>query len=140
MTTLNDFTKAELLAYAEQFGTDVKPTVNKAELIASLEEDGITASFIAEQESAKETEETLENDAAFLDSTPLEKSEEAPVEEEDVVLIRMIRSNPTYQVRGYTFRASHPFALVKESDADYLIEEHGGFRMASPKEAREFYG
>jgi hypothetical protein len=51
----------------------------------------------------------------------------------------MIRANNTYQIRGYTFKQSHPFALVKEKDADYLIEVDGGFRMASPKEAREFY-
>jgi hypothetical protein len=29
--------------------------------------------------------------------------------------------------------------LVAEKDADYLIEHDGGFRMASPKEAKEFY-
>jgi hypothetical protein len=137
--TLNDYTKAELLAYAEEFGTEAKPTLNKADIVALLEEDGISVDFIAEQEKAR-AEEEPEIDAAFIDNTELEPVAPAAADDdEDVVLVRMVRANPTYEIRGHVFRSTHPYALVKESDADYLIEEHGGFRMASPKEVREFY-
>lgn len=136
MATLNELTKSELLTLAEQYGSEVRPNMTKADIVAILEIDGVTPEYVAEDQAAREDEPV---DAALIDGTPIEQDEEAPVVDDDVVLVRMLRSNPTYQVRGYTFRSTHPFVLVKESDADYLIEEYGGFRMASPKEAREFY-
>jgi hypothetical protein len=57
-----------------------------------------------------------------------------------MVLVKMTRRNWSYQTRGYYFTRDHPFQLVAEDDADYLVEEDGGFQIASPKEAREYYG
>jgi hypothetical protein len=135
--SLEDYTKEELLAFGEQFGVEVKKTMNKSAIVEAFNEDGVTAELI-------EVERARQEEAA-----PVEEFEEPVVEaaveedddedDEDLVLVRMIRANATYEVRGYVFRSSHPFALVKEEDADYLIEHEGGFRMASPKEAREFY-
>jgi hypothetical protein len=56
------------------------------------------------------------------------------------VLIKMTRPNFSYEIRGYKFTKQHPYVLVEEDDADYLIETDGGFRLASPKELRDFYG
>lgn len=58
---------------------------------------------------------------------------------EDQFLIKMVRPNLRYDVRGYTFTQSHPYALVSASDADYILEKEQGFQMATPSELREFY-
>lgn len=133
---LATLTKDELGAAADQFGVEVKRSMSKADLVQRLAEDGVTLSLITGFK-------TVDDDDAEEDAEE-EIAPEAPVVDEDdddenLVLVRMIRANNTYQIRGYTFKLSHPFALVKEEDADYLIEHDGGFRMASPKEAREFY-
>jgi hypothetical protein len=132
---LKALTAAELKAACDQFGVEGKKTATKAELISALLDDGVTAELIL-KDNQKDDEETEDEPAAEEFAEP-----EAPVDEEDddLVLIRMIRANNTYQIRGYQFTALHPFSLVKEKDADFLIEHDGGFRMASPKEAREFY-
>lgn len=56
-----------------------------------------------------------------------------------VVLVKMERANPRYDVRGYTFTSNNPFALVKEHEVDAILS-HDGFKIASPSEAQEFYG
>lgn len=139
---LNDYTKEELLAYAEQFGTEVRATISKKDLVTRLEEDGISVEFIAGYAVAEEEEPTPE-ELGLHPAAPGELAQTAKPtvveEDDDPVLVKMTRRNGTYEVRGYRFTAEHPFALVKEDDADYLIETVTGFRMASPKEAREFY-
>lgn len=133
MPTLSDYTKEELLAYAEEFGVEVKPSMNKPAIIAEFDSDGVTVELIQGLAS--------EDDA--VEEEPVEVEEIAPVTEtaddEDLVLVKMIRKNASYEVRGYRFTREHPFALVSEENADYLIEVDEGFRMASPKEAREYY-
>lgn len=135
VNALNDLTKAELLAAAEQFGVDVKPSLSKTDLIAALELDGVTLELIRGFAPAEDEDADVEAPVELEEVA----DEEAPDEEEDVHLIKMTRLNGTYEIRGYVFKRDHPFALVKESDADYLIEVDGGFRVASPKEAREYY-
>lgn len=133
--SLDDYTKDELLAHAEEFGVEVRAHQTKAAIIAAFQQDGVTVElikgFTAPVVEADEDEEIVET----VEPTP------APVEDDDesLVLVKMIRKNASYEVRGYRFTREHPYGLVSEDNADYLIEEDGGFRMASPKEAREFY-
>lgn len=129
----DNFTKPELQAACDQFGVETKKTFNKAQLIEALLGDGVEPSLVRGfTADNKDEEEEFELDVPA-----------APVEEEDddeeLVLVRMIRANNTYEIRGYTFKQAHPFVLVKPSDADYLVEKDGGFRVASPKEAKEYY-
>lgn len=135
------YTKPELLAYAAKFGTDVPHNTTKKDVAALLAGDGINLELIAGQEQEEEDYDPLE-----LGLQPLAPGEEletpaaeAASDDEGLVLVKMIRLNRTYEIRGYVFKTTHPFALVKESDADYLIEVDGGFQMASPREAREYY-
>ena len=55
-------------------------------------------------------------------------------------LIKMVRDNPRFEVKGHNFTSSHPYALVNEDVANHLLEKEDGFRMATPSELREFYG
>ncbi len=125
--------KDELLAIAEEFGVEVKPTDTKATIIAGFVEDGVT------------WEDAVKfNDAAAQQNEVIE--EEKAVERQEAIdsgpkqLIKMTRANGTYEVRGYTFKKSHPFAIVSESDAEWITENVDGFQYATPKEAAEFYG
>lgn len=134
--SLAEMTKNELLAVAEQFGTDAKPSMKKDDILALLAEDGVDEALVASVNDAADDEDADEDFAPVVEAV-----EAAPVAEndEDLVLVRMIRANNTYEIRGHKFTSAHPYALVDAKDADYLIEVDGGFRMASPKEAREFY-
>lgn len=131
--TLNDFTKEELIALAPEYAVELKSGMTKPAIIKAFEEDGVSAELINALRTPTEDDEPVE------DAPVVEVEAPADEEDEDLVLVRMIRTNGTYQVRGYTFRRDHPFVLVKESDADYLCGEHEGFRMATPKEAKEYY-
>lgn len=63
----------------------------------------------------------------------------APVQP-DVILLKMERENGRYDIRGHRFTRDNPFALVQIDDASYILENIEGFKQASPKEAKEFYG
>jgi hypothetical protein len=130
--TLSDYTKAELTAYAEEFGVEVKAGMTKDAIVAAFDEDGVTVELIQAFHSTEEdeTEDEVVDAPVVVEAAPVDT---APV------LLKMTRTNRTYEVRGYRFTKEHPYALVDEDDADFLIETVGGFAMATPKEAREYY-
>jgi hypothetical protein len=148
---LENLTYKELVAVAEMFPPAEKKA-NKPAQLKELRDTGVTyAMYAATLEPAEEDVVELTD----FDDTPLPVNDEvvvgtalvevpvvvapAPVEPE-YTLIKMERRNETYQINGYTFKQSHPFALVKEEDADYLVEHIKGFRPATGKEIRQFYG
>lgn len=138
-TKFEDLTVPELRGVAEQFAVDLDGKTKKADIIAEIKDMGVDWEMY---KASLEPEEEEPVELAVLDDTPLE-NDETPVEEDeddDYVVIKMTRVNFTYEARGHRFSRSHPYALVKEEDADYLIEVDGGFRMASPRELKEFYG
>lgn len=137
-TGFHKFTNPELEAIAEQFAVEIKPQTKKADIIKALETDGVTYELY---ESLRvEPEEDAAVEAPEFAEAPLVLEDAEPVEEEPEQIVKMTRKNWTYEIRGYRFTQQHPYALVKEDDADYLIEVDGGFRPATPKEIREFYG
>lgn len=138
--SFKDLTVAELEAVAEQFAVDLKTNMRKPAIIKEIEENGVTFDmYQALLEPAEEAIEDEDIDVVVAPVTPQPAVEEED-DDADYVVVKMTRTNFTYQVRGYRFTRQHPYALVKEEDADYLIERDGGFRMASPREVREFYG
>lgn len=153
----------------ENFAVDVEQTATKNQIIAALAENGVTwemaktfdenARALAEEQGEEEpqpapgviTADAVKGAATLtLSDTPVETVEytemaqpvvaaPAPVEPE-VVLVKMERENPRYDIRGYKFTRKDPFALVKEDDADYILSNVEGFKVASPREAKEYYG
>ncbi|QGH76360.1 hypothetical protein SEA_DAUBENSKI_52 [Streptomyces phage Daubenski] len=122
----------ELRQIADDFAVDIDPKDNKSVILTKLMENGVTWDYY--QKQLGEAEEVQE--------APVEKPVfNAPVEsaDENKVLLRMTRENGTFQVRGVTFTRDNPYAIVKERDADFILEKYEGFRIASPKEVREFY-
>lgn len=133
MSTFMDLTKKELLDAAEYFGVDdVKGNDSKPAIAAALADAGVTMDQY-NKFFGKQDEEDLEGE-------PLPEQAGKVVDPSDAILIKMDRKNPTYELRGYVFRRDHPFNLVTEEDANWILENETGFRMASPKEAKEFYG
>jgi hypothetical protein len=51
----------------------------------------------------------------------------------------MTRANFRYDILGYTFTKEHPFMAMKEEDAQKIFDMEEGFRLATPREAQEFY-
>lgn len=133
MSTFMDLTKKELLEAADYFGLDeVKASDSKASIVDALNDNGVTFDQY-NKFFGKEEEQDLEGE-------PLPVEPVKAVDPSDAILIKMERRNPTYELRGYVFKAAHPFALVSEEDANWILENEKGFRIASPKEAKEFYG
>lgn len=125
----------ELRKIADDFAVDVDPKDNKAIVIAKLSENGVTWDYYQKQL------DDAEKAAANADNAPVAPVFDEPVEKagEERVLLRMTRDNGTFEVRGVRFTRANPYAIVPESDADAILDMYEGFRIASPKEVREFY-
>lgn len=144
----------------ENFGVEVSETADEQAIIVALNDNGVTwemaktydasAAAIAEKEEESKGN-VVTSAAAQVKDVPEPKKAGRPrkavveilepeVPAEDVILIKMDRENPRYDIRGYKFTREAPFALVKESDADFILTHEEGFKQATPKEAKEFYG
>ena len=125
--------KELLLQVAEDFAVDVDKDNTKAEIIAALEQDGVTWAMYKQAYPSELDQPDAENndepEGASAEFTPTAKT----------VLMKMTRGNGTFQIRGYKFTREHPFLPVKEDDANYILENVEGFKIASPKEAEDFY-
>lgn len=124
--SLAQLKKSELLRLIDKFEVDVDEDAVKAELVSALDKQGITLEtykkFIEEEEA-----KNAENDApAFKQGGP--------------VLLKMDRKNRSIEVMGYRFTQEHPYQVVDEAAAQQIIDVYPGFRIASPQEARDFYG
>ena len=144
-------TKKELVRTAEEdFGVAVDKTRDKAGIIEQLGENGVTWDLYLEEnpeERAKHEQPVPDNvirhavssDEALPDVHYPTRKVPEPVENDSLVLIKMVRVNPLYEVRGYRFTANNPFVLVREEDADHILLEEDGFRQATPRELKEYY-
>jgi len=122
--------KEDLLKIADDYGVETKPTDTKAVIIAALAEDGVNWEDVAKMDK------TVAEQDAVLKEEAAEKKSNGPKQ-----LLKMLRANGTYEIRGIKFTKEHPFALVPEDDAEYIVESDAqGFRYATPKEAAEYYG
>lgn len=133
----NELNKDELKAVGDMFGSELKSSMSKAEQLKVLEEDGVTVQMY--NTVVTETEE--EKDLADQDDTPLDRPEaEVDENEDEITVLKMERKNHSYEIRGYRFTRQNPFAVVRDADAEYIVENVRGFRPATKKELAEFYG
>jgi len=136
VSPLENLSLEQLKEVAAAFGTEVAPSAKEKGYRKALEEDGISWPMVARDfpqfVPVEEEVEVAPGGAVAINST-------RNIAEERPILIRMVRKNPTYEVRGYRFTQDQPFVPVTEEDADWLMENEEGFRQASPSEAREFF-
>jgi len=130
--SFTDLKIAELKKVAESFGVDITSVKSKNEIAALLEEEGITYQMYNKFVGAEKEE---------IEVSPIEKQrkEKKILKTEQAVLVKMDRTNHSYQTMGYTFTDTHPFVAMTESDAQSIFDTETGFRLATPREAQEYY-
>lgn len=122
----------ELRKIADSFGVDASGAKTKQEVIALLEEEGVNyQTYAAFTNSEKQEIEIPEIEK--------KKREQKPVNKGNQVLVKMERRNFSYQVGNHTFTIDHPFLAMSEEEAQSIFDRHSGFRLATPREAQEFY-
>lgn len=124
----------ELKKIAEDFAVETDGLKNKADIIAALAEEGVTFAVYEKTLKNMQDEEIVESEEI------LPKFDPKKTTEKDQVLVRMTRPNFRYDIMGYTFTKEHPFVAMKEKDAQEIFDKEEGFRLATPKEAQDFYG
>jgi len=134
--------KDVLRLVGEEFAVEwTKEDPTKAQMIKDLDEEGVSwamykAAF-PDPEDEPEVEETPEEDDEDEDEAPAASKKFSRTPKQ--VLVKMTRQNGTYQIRGYNFTKTHPFLPVSAEDADFLVEQIGGFKIAGPREVEEYY-
>jgi hypothetical protein len=124
---------SELKKIAEDFAVDTDNLKNKADVIAALTEEGVT--FAVYQKTLK----SIEDEAEVESEEVLPKYDPKKDQPENTVLVRMTRPNYRYDILGFTFTKEHPFIAMQETDAQKIFDVEEGFRLATPREAQEFY-
>ena len=121
----------DLKEIAESFAVEYPAKVTKQQLILALEEEGVTyATYQKFYESEKvETDAVNQADPRNIDYA-----------NQNVVLVKMVRGNHSYEWRGFTFSQQNPYMPMPEEIAQVLFDEQAGFVLATPREVQEFYG
>jgi hypothetical protein len=122
---------SELKQIAEDFGVSAETLKNKKDIVAALAEEGVTWSVY--QKTVKDIDDNTE-EIEVLPKLDINK-----LDSKDKVLVKMERANYRYDIMGYTFTKEHPFVAMSEDDAQSIFDKEEGFRLATPKEAQEFY-
>lgn len=125
-------TTKELREVAELFGVEVAG-LPKAKILETLEAEGVTYDAYETFASAEKV------DPADEGYTPARQEPVGPL-----TLVKMDRMNPSYSIQcpsgTYYFTNRHPFVAVSEDDADFIFDTEEGFRPATPKEIKSYYG
>ena len=120
----------ELREVAESFAVELPVKIAKQKLILLLEEEGITYDTYKRFFDSEKVEPEL---------APAPRPQPVDVNSPGVVLVRMDRDNMSYQFGNFVFTKDHPFVPMTENDAQLIFDTLEGFRLATPREAQEFY-
>jgi hypothetical protein len=123
---------SDLRKTAESFGVDTEGAKSKQEIAALLEEEGITYQMFEKFNGAEKEE-------IEIPEFEKQKREKKIMKTQNTVLVKMDRDNYSYQTMGYTFSQQHPFVAMNESEAQRIFDTQNGFRLATPREAQEYY-
>ena len=122
---------AELKQIAEDFAVDLNGLGGKKDIIAALAEEGVTWAIYQKAKGIEEEEKEM--------NETLTKAAPKVVNKEDMVLVKMIRPNFSYETRGHRFTKEHPFVAMDKDTAQAIFDKEEGFVMATPAEVQEFY-
>jgi hypothetical protein len=127
--SFDTFKVKELREIADSFAVDIPAKVTKQELIMLLQEEGVNFDTY---------QKFYESEKVEVDSVR-EADPRNAYKDQNVILVKMNRSNPTYEWRGFVFTYQNPFLPMPEMAAQALFDEAEGFVLASPREVQEFY-
>lgn len=123
-----------LLMVASYFGVEVPEEANKQQICAALNAAEPPVTWEMYKASFPDPED-LEDEVAEEKAGAAKKFTGS----NDPVLLKMQRGNPRYEVRGYKFTKEHPFLVVERHDADFILNNVFGFRIATAEEAEKYY-
>lgn len=126
--SFNNLKVSELKAAAEYFGIDITDLKPKSAIIEAIEDEGVSYEMYDAFMNAEKAEVNVEKP----------KSAKKEIKGE-VVLVKMERANPSYEINGHVFTREHPYVAMSAEDADFIFESQDGFRMATPREIQEYY-
>lgn len=140
MSELNVYKVDELKQIADELAVDLDGVTKKAEIVKALEDNGITIALVKEH-VFPDPEETFGDEVVVAPRSTAQPP--GPDLSGDTYVIKMTRNNRRWDAYGesgaiYTFTQEHPYQIIAASDADLILEEEG-FRLATPKELREYY-
>ena len=131
--------KSELVRTAEEdFAVDVDRSWPKAKIIEELKNSGVDFAMYLEQNPDK-AEEFSEVPANVSNEPVVKTAPPVKEENEEKILIKMLRENPLYEIGRYRWTQKHPYALVSIKDAERILIKEDGFRQATPGELQEYY-
>lgn len=130
--SFTDLKITELKKVANSFAIDVDRLKSKPEIIAALEEEGISWQMYAKFDNAEKQD-------IEVPEIEKKKREQKIMKTTNSVLVKMERNNHSYQTNGFEFTQEHPFVAMSETDAQKIFDTQQGFRLATPREAQEFY-
>ena len=130
--SFSDLKLGELKKAAESFAVDLDGSKTKTEIVALLEEEGITYQMYEKFNS-------VEKEDIEISEIEKKQREKKIMKTENSVLVKMERGNFSYQAMGYSFTHEHPFVAMSEADAQRIFDTQDGFRLATPREAQEYY-
>lgn len=142
--SFNDMTLIDLKKVAEEFGVDSPVKITKQKLIDMLAEEGVTydvykhfdkISKDAEEKKAAQQEQQVQQQQMIQMQQFQQPQFYAPRN----ILVKMDRSNLSYQTGRYVFTQEHPYVAMPEQDATEIFATESGFRMANPAEVQSFY-
>jgi len=131
--SFNDLKLTDLKTVADSFGVELTPKITKNNLIALLEEEGISYQMYEKFVSVEKEDVEVE----------VGQPARLSLDKENSILVKMDRENYSYQVGtpqgAINFSKEHPFVALPESIAQNVFDLHDGFRPATPREVQEFY-
>jgi len=130
--SFTDLKITELRKAADSFGIDTSEFKTKPEIIAALEEEGISWQMYAKFDNAEKQD-------IEVPESEKKKREKKIMKTTDQVLVKMERNNHSYETNNYRFTQEHPFMAMSETEAQKIFDSESGFRLATPREAQEFY-
>ncbi len=142
--SLSSMKVGELKEIADQLGVDIDPKANKQEIITELEESGVTFDYIEKLRKISEENQPTEDELAEskpktfdVDDETIEASQHY---ENQKLLLKLVGPNSSIEAFGFKFTQSNPFNIMSGKDAQEIIDFFPDkFRIASPREAKEFY-
>jgi len=130
--SFTDLKISDLKKVAETFGVDISEVKTKNEIVALIEEEGITYQMYDKFSNAEKQD-------VEVPAAEKQKREKKVLTKENSILVKMERANHSYQTLGYTFTQEHPFVAMPEDQANMVFDMETGFRVATPREAQEYY-
>jgi hypothetical protein len=127
-----DLKITELRKAAESFGVETQGLKTKQEIVALLEEEGISYQMYDKFTNVEKQE-------IKVPEQEKKKREQKIMNTAAQVLVKMERNNHSYETGGYIFSQEHPFMAMSETDAQKIFDTQAGFRLATPREAQEYY-